>query len=614
MAIFWLNPHSATNGVGTYADPLNGTQVLDSNSSIVTGDEIRIMSKSVVAMTSSTFLADYTFSNTNNIGNRLTGISDTSGIAAYDLIMDDVTKMVGMVTIIGADYIEFYSQTGVPIIGETNIVQRMFRVISDKSHRMQHSGSVNLGFNKIGISNINITDGWENETTRHTDKSFMTIWSSNTGTSISLTIYLGAHDTDTNANQNVSLENTAVCPGGASSSSNIDFNVYYMRNSTFNFHSYIGGNSSGRITIAYVKNSTMNLYCLCSYYGGLGNNSLRVTDTDIVIDKIADGGGGTYMGFQNCTGTNSITLKSGSAKNSTLLYQIYPLSGQMNVIFDGPIYYFNPLAQIAGGAIACLNNGSTTTYTNNFAYYDSEGDSIDFQYKIAYTTQGNYTNVDFTGFDDSLINNSSTTIPSNFVFAAASGSAVGGIVGAKMPLPTHTATVLYKSSIGTGGSEGLTGFYGGSKLFIDKDGADTFEYLYDPTINNYTYATKVVKEGLVFKTTAPSYKFERASFHETYDNPRQKIIQVPVTGDGVKIYTISGWIKGTAAQLGLLEAHVYHDFDIDIYSMTGTDISDWVEFSVSFTPATVQVAELRIVHQWASNGAFYLSDVTVTST
>ena len=585
MAIYWTDFHSATNGVGTYANPYNGTAL----PALVGGDEMRVKSKSVVAMTSGTFTGDFNY---NTSAYTITNCSDTSGVSLYSIIMDDVTKVCGLVTTITTNTIGFYSQAGCPVV-EPVVTGRTFRIISDPLHRIQHQSAIYIGGGAGANIDATYTDGWENETTRHTDLSYITILSSKISNSQYVYTYGIGHT--------INMQNTVLLPGGAYAAASISI-LRQKSDITINFHSITSGNTSGGDkTSATIDNVNINWKYMIEYYGASSSSAPAGDNLHITIETLVVSSG-MYMQYQKTT-NSSLTI-------TNIVHQSYyiqaPTGAFANFTLTLNGTYWSKSATPPRAFF--ISFGQIIVFGTNFKVFSAGVETNIINYKT-------YIDINHDGSSLNLVDIENITNNSVVTFNAGVNRLVCGSNAVKSNpinsianIPVHDIIVYLDSSTEYVPTYKWTPY--ARYLFKDVDDSLSFEFLNGNYYTNANYGVRITTDDVIYKTTAPSLKCNLALGGDLSYTPRVKVIQLPVEGNGVTQFTVSCWLKSSTTVLTLLECQVLVDGVLNTTAMSLASVAaGWTEYTYTFTPSKPQIAELRINMQFKASGSFWISDV-----
>lgn len=616
MAIYYINPHTTTNGDGSFASPwsLNST----TRTGLASGDEIRILG---VALTSLLTATSYTATVSNNY--QLT-ITAGGGLGA-DWVLGDVAYLPAYDTFfkvysVSGNVIQAYTSSSSMLpINNSSATSVTVRKVNTTSYPV----SVTAGFftitSGISVDNISVSDCWTDATTRVTDGTVKTLL--NTSSS-------GAMTFTTNnlvcSNWTVNLQNTAIMCARATSTS----------------------------VVTCQLNATTSTYNIGQVFSAGGNTAL-----------------GIYLGsntLPNDSSTVNITHYSGyTVFNQNSLY------GQNNTVsITNCITYYSDYMFSSVGFIAAPNN--TVNIANLVAYSSTFGNlfnfngnnlgcpkfdinvtnSIDFHLNTApnvLITGFGHVNVTIessvifyynkrantaTSFTSGVSNTASSfstallyvptySVPSGWTITNKyniTASYLASSVGTRNIVPV-TVNMVYpeNSGIATNTPNGCTSV---NTLITFEDGSAPYEILgvTGPALTSISpwSCPKVTTDSTVYKTTGPSLK----SFLNTRSTTiwltrffrARKTIKIPCTAS--TSYTVAGFIRtdDTSYVNGDCRVSIYlNDVEIVGQDMTTACENAWEGFSLNFTAG--QTGEYVLVwSMYYANGnkSYWLDDLTIS--
>lgn len=618
MAIFWYDALATVNGTGTYADPFNGV----TSQPVADGDEVRIKSYSIDAMT------DFTFLGNVRLDNFEVTMTDTSALEIGDLIMFDDTRTCVYITSKTATALRYYGQACSQFTYRTSITDGTFRKINPAYLSQVVNRDHHLRPSNIDAANTLYSDGWIDETTRVTDKSYMTIHTSikDSDTTILFDQRRGGGNVidfpcscfmPSNGMYNYSTPNTTTYNYSRAY-------VYFRDNvgSTINIHSILHGNNSGRIiTNSLLKDTTITIDYLSAYYGLHNHYSYNspYDNCDVTINNMH--AQATY--FYNAAFKNNtrFTFRNQFVRgiNTPMLYSVLTerMGGNFTVTFDGIMTTGN----LGTGFTGEIDSRCTINITDNFKMFSEWGvnERLTVDYMMRNATYHYSENLSFRTLP--IFNNFSTTFitPSSNI-ARIHNVSLSPNRDLKTPIKVTDMTVLTDSaSANVIQLEGLRS-KGTSYLFTDRITHETYEELSCPMrYGDTSYSFIVRKDTTKFNLVSPSYKFYLQTFNSSYNADFfEKVIKIPVTtANSTTEFTVTGYIW---ADVGLfaqddLETAIFADNGDSIYTEKPiiADVeAGWTKFIVRFTPGFSQVAELRIRFKpQAGAKSFWLSDVEI---
>lgn len=623
MAIYYIDPHTTTNGTGTWASPWSlGTAT---RTGLADNDEIRIKG---VALTSLLTATSYTATITNNYQLTITaggglGADFVVGDVVYIPSLDVFFKVVG----ISGNVINgttnptaFLPITNTTQIGTSITVRR----VDTATYGISSTGT---SYDVIGSStknNITISDCWTSETTRVTDGTVKTLI--NTSGSSAITFYVdssasGSQCTNVTAN----LENTHVMATVTTNSRLLT--RAHAKNSTYTINQlWQGANATyglvyGISTSLYSTNITMSVKhtsnMLLTGATSYGNNITCTIDT--FINSVADQPFGGSTAFQSIY---NFTVNLGTVVATGLNYGAFVWgSGFKNTIvnFNGPMdLTVSSSPSYQSVVYATANPGKiTVTFGSSFiVYYNKRASTLTSRTLTAYCNcTGNFNSAYVYSPDLNLPSGWSCT---SHMVSTPFGSGATSYSGTVMPnvytfsLPSPKSTDLTYQPSG-----------GNNVICIYRDGSSPVESLGpfgngDSTVYAKNYLPSVTTDASVYRTTGPSIKSYlqtvSSSTFPTQTTKARKPIKIPVTSG--TSYTVTGYIRcnDTAYVNGDCTVSVFfNETELDSQSMTTSCINAWEQFTLTFT-ATQTGEALFTWDMFYVNGdkSYWLDDLTVS--
>ena len=618
MAVYYIDPHTTTNGTGTWASPFSfSTQT---RTGVVAGDEIRIKGIPLTSLlTATTYTATYTGPHqlTLTAGGSL-GADWAQYNIAYLPDFDTFFKVV----YISGNIIGLAASLGTSVLPVHNSATTTLTVRKVDTATYQPSstaGNTLFGVSVSDASNITISDGWTDATTRVTDGTVKTlINSSSTLSPISFwwdsnAVSGGLFPTGRNSD----CPNTHVISGNTVSSY-MNFNLYYGGTSTFNQIFNVG--SSGYCIYgsagAYAQDlnvtfkSLANIKAIGSSYAknlsitvnnaAHANSGDAITNAQILtVQNVSINIGNIYA---NNTG-NFLVLNNGNMSNVSITINgmiDYYVAVPANNGIVGP---YGNYSVAFGPSFSAKNSKRTQTITSSAYKYSSNG--VSFSASIVYfptvDTPTGWTIATYANLIGSAVNTSllQTIYPTQFV-------------------------LVFPSSLG-GAQISNGNFLYANAVYTFKDGTAPFEQLgfkqsgYSATIPGPTAVATVTTDATTFRTTGPSLKANVAALNTSFwispsKSIATKTIKVPVTA-GVSC-TISGYIR--TDQAGYVDGDcnvrvMFNNTQLATQSMTATAIKNaWGNFSLTFTPTYTGEAIFCWDLFYRNSGSFWLDDLTVS--
>jgi hypothetical protein len=674
MAIYYIDPHTTTNGTGTWASPFSfGT---NNSTTFTDGDEIRIKG---VALTDLLIGSTYSATITDSITYNATGLGTAA--TAHDLwYVSEMDCFVVVYDTPTADTIRIGSNsTTFGLIpaddwtpGTTYTLQK---VDTSTYGRFSTSISAYFVYNQ-DYDNITVSDCWVDvggTPTRVTDGSVKTILSQasggGTGGTSDTTLFFGPSATFLSISRyrtsncaygwTVNLNNTHILPGRGNNS------VIWSRIGGVNHTVYI--NQLGGA--AYMPPSPSQ----GSAWGGLV--TYMFLDSTVNIATMQNTIFPVFNVLDNCTfnigfmSGISGAFTSGSYDANAVASNItFNITNVSLKTFD--YVGLNPYIPERVGFI-----NSTLNITGNIDIFDSMGTNAAF---IADAIPNNTYDFSSATFYDNRRTNTNPTpakglfiLPlnsttgsigfnqfsfpwDNVTLSASYSSVTDGIqYNGSITNPSYTALQgpLYKPYVFTftvannnasnllSASNNFATTYRYNTLvlrFLFLDGSDPQEYI---IIQNksagYTvaedprYAMLCTKDATVYRTSGPSLKMYVQNVYAawtdvsptvypssdlTYFNGFTKTIKIPVSAAPT---TVAGYIRSDYASTATGDCRVMildDKYEVVTYQdMTNASYNSWESFSLNFTPTYAAEYHLAIRNLYPFAGkSFWLDDLTVS--
>jgi len=619
MAVYYIDPHTTTNGTGTWASPWSFAG--SSRTNLVAGDEIRIKG---VALTS--LLTATVYTATWNSASTPTQVTITAGgglgadFAAGSIIyLPDYDLFVKLNSVSGNNLIT--SNINFPIPDST-VTTITIRKVDTTTYPASTTTSVGYLAN---TNNLTITDGWVDATTRVTDGTVKTIIHSPATGTFTLNLFqLSSYG------HSVSLLNTFISGGSAS---NGGLSLYLLAsNSTISIGQIQGATGSGFAstsintaianTTIYVKNS--NLVNLVNNNNYLCGSNITMTIDNVYVVNMANFfiPAGTYKNANNFTlNIGNMYVTSGNTLIS--IYQVKDFTVNFNGLID-------QAANIALSRIVSTGQGLLKI---------KFGASFQYMYNKKVTTQNAIVNL-LSSIYTSVLTNPviipEIDIPPGWTLSGTTvASAIDIYSGANMQQSrkiAFTHNVVFPNNIYTFGATPVIQLGTNTNiLFSYRDNSSPPTECLNiggPVIQgpvSVTNAPQVNYDNTVYRTSAPSIKSYLATKTTSYWQTAtgagalqkyraSKPIKIPVTS-GVS-YTVTGYIKtdDTAYVDGdCFVSIVIADTDIVSQNMTTACINAWEQFTLTFTSTITGEAHL-CWNMFYENGAksYWLDDLTIS--
>lgn len=608
MAIYYINPHTTTNGTGTFASPwsLGST----SRTGLANGDEIRILG---VALTDLLTATSYTATVTNNYQLTITaggglGADWAAGDVAYLPDFDTFFKVSSVSTNIIQTYL---SNSALPI-NDWSTTTVTVRKVNVSSYPVSTTSSYNVT-GTFAFNNITVSDCWTNATTRVTDGSVKSLF--NTSGTSTADLYLDySSATGSVSGWTVNLQNTHVMNGNGTTSGFVAPRINGS-NSTYNIKQIFswGTNGSGiRFSTNMAGNTTLTIG---SYYNvhGIGNElygkniTINITNLFSSSTNLFGNAAGTRSPNNTLNITNYLPL---AISNSSLVNNTN--SAPITVNITGNIDLFpstvaisivqgfgNMTLNIGSGVVYYRNKraSTTTSFTNAWSFIGAAayGDTIEFgkvNISNGWTTTGAEYNT------TTVLPNTpyKSTLPQEFTISYPNDSIVAN-------------SPYFVSNVNT--------------LIVFRDGSSPKELLgpsangdFSSGVNNT--AAIVTTDSSVYRTTGPSLKsYLNTRTNTLWGNPNAQVaktIKIPCTAS--TSYTVSGYVRTdeTAYVDGDCRVSIFlNGVEVTGQNMTTSCENAWEGFTLTFT-ASLTAEYVFVWKMYYTNGdkSYWLDDLTIS--
>lgn len=614
MAIYYIDPHTTTNGTGTWASPWSFSS--NARTGLTSSDEIRIKG---VALTSLLTATTYTATYTNNTTLTITaggGLGADFAAGNFVYLPDyDVFLPVASVATNALTFGQSQIQLPIPSTVTTGINLR--KVDTTTYGVSTASGNAYTCGNVTSLTGVTVSDCWTDATTRVTDGTVKTFIRSSTS---GLNFYSDS-DSGQNSSFTINMQNTHVMPG-TNASGNVAW-TSYLKDSTLNFNQFIGkvytaaGSNLGNTNVPF-NNNTVTIKTF-------GNN---------LFFTIAYGVNNTFT-ITNYHNYDVVTSMIGSANNALQYGSEYTLTFDKIYLYQG-----------TGGILNCYNGNNVTFNLNGLIdYYSSTTPSILFQgygkttinygasFSVKYNKQAStktsvtdlvYYQVGTAPAGDYYI--PTISAPSGWTYTNATNittmftGSTGAVKTYKLT-PTirnfnfpNTTNQVANTPYGYG--------YINNCLVTYRDGSAPYEIL-GLGYNGYMTTTMasnalpvVTTDATVYRTTGPSLKSYLGTRTTAYwtNNPKSiKSIKIPVTSG--TSYTITGYIRTDDSAYTNGDCRIsiiLNDAEVVGQNMTTSCVNAWEQFSLAFT--ATQTCEVNLTwNMYYATGAksYWLDDLNV---
>ena len=621
MAIYYINPHTTTNGTGTYASPWSFNSA--TRTGLAAGDEIRIMG---VALTSLLTATSYTATVTSQYQLTITAggglgadwaVNDIGYLPAYDTFF--------RVYAVSTNVISGYTTTSLLPIYNWSTTSLTVRRVDIATYPASTTASP--AYFGTPVNNLTITDCWTSATTRVTDGTVKSLI--NYGAS-SATLNLQTVATTLVSGLSADCPNTAaVAYGVSSTSAGWIYLVNYASSSTITFGQIYGWGSGGLSTLTNgsttnpVSNTTINITHLAAFYP-IGSNTLNGTNITINIthatysniDYLVSSPGNSTCGINGTNNTINITNIHCFSSGSVTAPLVLDAASNFTYSLTGTVDMYSNLsltAICAGYMSATVTIGPSVIY-----YYNKRVSTLS---TVANLISHNYTPTitNTTAYLPDVTVNNGWTVSNKSVWTVS-----------MIPYASQTATLPSEFTLSVGKSSDITSGYpyvasGTNTIVMFRNGDAPYEVL--GVLNagassalTASYLPQITTDATVYRTTGPSLKSYLASRQTSlWGNSTQRIarafktIKVPcVSGTS---YTISGYTRTDDAAYvnGDLRVAVYlNNVEITGQDMTTASYNAWESFTLTFTAA--QTAEyIFAMKMYYETGAksYWLDDFTI---
>lgn len=615
MAIYYINPHTTTNGTGTWASPWSLNNA--TRTGLTDGDEIRIMG---VALTSLLTATSYTATVTDNYRLTITAGGGLGGDwAAGDVAYLPAYDTFFRVYSVTANVIALASTTAMLPVMDWSATSVTLRKVNTATYGVSvTSSTLFITGDTSKFDNITVSDCWTSETTRVTDGTVKTLLRS--GSTVAVSFFLNALVTDLCSGWVVNCQNTHIICNTASSSSGAVNLITNTKNSTIEINQMYGWGTSAtgiHLSISSSRNSADNNTLTIKSYtcpigigqqpyrGGSGNTfnftNFQINGANSYFNNGIPTGGENTINF-----TNVFLGRSGPFIGA---FYVAPFNSKINVSFTGVVdsYNTNDITQVHSSN----PTPSTITLGSGLSIYINKRAS---QVTTIAVGSANIPPSTKTTFVPTIINNSSISITTLATFTTSSfltntySSILPQQYDWSFPYPNSAYTPSGYASAA-------------NQTFTYRDGSNPSELLgIFPSENTsiaYENSPLVTTDATVYRTSGPSLKSYLPTRVSTiwYTNSRAvKLIKIPCT-DGTS-YTITGYIRSndSAYVNGDCSVHVYlGDVEVDSQIMTTSCVNAWGQFTLTFT--ATETAEYEFAWKmYYANGdkSYWLDDLTVS--
>ena len=604
MAIYYIDPHTTTNGSGTWASPWSLNSSV--RTGLAAGDEIRIRG---VALTSLLTATSYTATLTNTQTLTITAggglgadwaVNDVGYLPDYDTFFKVVTVATNAISVSTSSILPIYNWS------VTSLTVRRVNLASYPAG--SSTSATNIGTSSA-INNITVSDCWIDATTRVTDGSVKSLL--NSSYTAAVTCYI-ASVTALCSGWTINLQNSIVMCGTSYISIYLDATA-----STINIGQVFANGTAGGFngSPSYPTTGiTVNITHLAgatpmSGFGNYGqNNTFNITNI-------------SGYNLDYVFGANSVCVCSGNIVNITNIFAAQYSSSsaliclqaanEVTINITGIFDYYSS-SNLTNLFYGCMS-GRITIGNSVIGYYNKRQNTIS-----SFTNKSNPYGIQYqsTSAPELIVNNtwtfSNKYASTNYLFLP---------TAPQFALPSEALISLPNTTdLPSTAPYGLQ--YQVNQTIIGRDGSAPQQVLavYGLGFTGSAVKTQfpvVTTDATVYKTTGPSLKSYLATRTSTYWLTKAaravKTIKVPcVAGTS---YTVSGFIHTDDAsyQNGDVRCSIFfNDLEVVGQDMTTACINAWEQFTLTFTAS--QTAEYLFVWKmYYENGAksYWLDDLTI---
>lgn len=633
MTIYYIDPHTKTNGTGTWASPwslASGTRT-----GLASGDEIRIKGVAISSLLTAT---SYTATVTDNYRLSITaggglGADWAPGAIGYLPAFDTFFRVYS----VNVNSVQVYISALLPIFN-TSTASVTLRQVDTAAYPAGFGSTATVPSNSV-VNDLTVSDCWISETVRVTDGTVKTLMYGST--TVQAMLYLGTGTTVLANNHIYNLDNTHLITG-RTASNGAAILVLRAKNSTVTINQLYGWASSTYATLSFSasttqlsKNNTVNIRCLaCNEFLLNQTQASLGSDNTVNIEyQLLNRGSDCCTGVNPQTDLGRYIFSNNYTHNVKNIICVATSYSTLFAVFSAPKLtvnygpgYFDSWTPISLSSLYSGCGDCTFSIDSSFAVYSNRRTAT-ITSCISPTRQ-EYNPVWFNTLKLTL----PTNVPSGWTFTYpnitlsntqlfASG-AIDGVnisvpytIGLNIPSPTSMA-ILYANTSGQ------------NILLTYRDGSNPVEYL----TSHLPYNSGVQIEGTaattknspfctidnsVYNIAAPSLKSYLTTRIANYWIPEfkaKKAIKVPIVAG--TSYTITGYIKTDDSTFVNGDSSVeviYNGTVLDNQDMTTACIGAWEQFSLTFTATETGEANL-VWNQFFRNGAksMWLSDLSIT--
>jgi len=621
MAIYYINPHTTTNGDGSFASPWSISS--NTRTGLASGDEIRILG---VALSSLLTATTYTVSITSNFQITVTaGGGLGADFAQGDIVYFPDSDSFARVTSRSGNVITFGTSTFMTVpwpdtsSGITGITLRKVDITAYPAGSTGTQAFI-IGGNEV-FSNLTISDCWTDATTRVTNGTVKTLfYTSSTGSSFAFTC-INSTNSSINTTGNIfNLQNTHVLASSNAGTTSLTTNIGHC-GATINVNQLYGPASS--ISIGSTSVVCENLELTISKFTGTnllsqgyGSNidinvgTLYTSNADVCF-----GNNASFPFFSDINITAQQVLGFG-LQNSAVISCVNTKKATFHIE--------NRIEQYGNTSVGslCVGSGDVQySFGSSFVYYRNRRASTVTTTSFGVTFQGSVTAwVSDIVMPPVVVPNGWTAPTTNYQLNYPSSTTASSIfTQSRLVKKPTVCTILAPGNVGSTGLpvSGLSQ----NLLITYKNGDNPIEILGLDSNRLAAFSNDrcpvVTLDTTTYQSTSPSLRAKLTTYENTaWSNVGKPIknIKIPVT-DGTS-YTVTGYIRSddTSYVNGDCEVSVLFDgVELDSQSMTTSCINAWEQFSLTFTATETGEAYLSWVMKFVNgNKSMWLSDLTIS--
>lgn len=623
MAVYYIDPHTTTNGTGTFASPWSLAS--SSRTGLASGDEIRILGVALTdLLTATTYAADITDNRSITI---TSGGSLGADFSANDIVYFPDKDTFGRVVSVSTNQIFFSSTSSQYALpwddtssGQTGVTVR--RVDRTAYPASSTSATITLINDATVYSNLTISDCWTDAVTRVTDGTVKTLIYCST-TSATFNILVCNSVTKSSSGNVLNLQNTHAV--GAQSTGISPLNVTFSySNSILNINQIFAPGSSSIMvgtTSTPVENAEINITtfnCGACFSMVIGNSNSINVDSLILRNDCG-----------NCL--NSVSTAIAYADNLSATFQ------KITSYSASFLFLFSVAKRITLHIESIVDSYSNITSMTSLL---SGIGKVSISYGSTFNLYANKRASTITSSPVGVIVDGPTDVFNSKSYAPA------------LTLPTGWSTPSTKYNIrnyisDTTGTSYFTDSQSFSKspaicelslaensglsvlpsislnqnlLITFRNGDDPIEIL--GTGSQYlspgdSQSPVITTDSSTYQSTSPSLKASLNTYLDAmWSNEAKAIknIKIPVTS-GVS-YTVTGYVRtdDSAYVNGDCVVSVFfNDTELDTQSMTTACINAWEQFTLTFTASETGEAYLAWEMLFANGSkSIWLSDLSIS--